>query len=65
MVISTVRRTLKTGVIQNHTGTSKLYLSPKNMKARFEWAKLHENCDDEQWVGVSVCEESSFTPRLT
>ena len=33
------------------------------MKARLEWAKLHENWNEEQWNRVLFCDESSFTVR--
>ena len=40
--VRTVRRTLKDNGIPNYTASSKLYLSPKNLKARLEWANIHE-----------------------
>ena len=63
--ISTVRRTLKVNEIQNYTAASRPYLSPKNMKARFEWATVHENWDEDQWDRVLYTDESSFPVRPT
>ena len=65
MSISTVKRTLKANGIQNYTAASKSYLSPRNMKARFEWATVHENWDEDQVDSVVFSDESSSTVRLT
>ena len=43
--VRTVRRTLKDNGIRNYTASSKPYLSPKNLKARLEWANIHEEWD--------------------
>ena len=63
--LRTVRRTLKENSIQNHTAMSKPYLSPKNMKARLEWANVHKEWDKDQWSEVVFNDESSFTVRPT
>ena len=66
--IRTVRRTLKDNGIRNYIASSKLFLSPKNLKARLEWANIHEKWDKNEWDKnewdrVVFSDESSFTVR--
>ena len=61
--VRTVRRTLKDNGIRNYTNSSKPYLSPKNLKARLEWANIHEEWDSNEWDRVVFSDESLFTVR--
>ena len=63
--ISAIRPTMKANGMQNYTAASKPYLSPKNMKARFEWTTVQENWDEDQWDRVVFNDESSFAMRRT
>ncbi len=61
--VNTVRSIPHRHGFKNYIAVCKPYLSPRNIKQRKKWTRLHQSWGDLQWDKVVFSDESSFTVR--
>ena len=61
----TGRRYIRMLKMDSYVAVQKPFLSKKNISARIQWARVHEEWKLEQWGQVAFTDESCFTVRPT